>query len=1290
MPISLDELNQQPAGNRGVKVSDLASGTADKSLLDRYKEAVGGMEFSKKVQQTMTRVGETFKDDPNAGFIGAGKAVASGIVSLGELAVQGLTGIATAAVDKLTSGKPVGEGFEAGQASAAELTTHIKNFTSAITQVNLSPANKQDEAMANLLGLLPEAIQSAGDTVYEKTGSAIFAAGTQAGLTLLTLKPDVAAKTLNGVKRLSSGEKMSPGSKAAAEKVKSSLEELAVRDPQAAEAVANHIAQADPALGEQLKSQVTKKSAKEQELIGKDQAEASLAEKAKPTVRVTGVDEATGKPRVRLVTQDELAADMRVAIKEGYEVLAAKEKPEVPKSNVSHSVDEDSGLHTVQTLGGEVTAQESGRYLQIKRSDVLAESRGQGKTQAMMARLLEEAKARDLTLASDFSVSKDAQKVYKALERKGFTVRENPNKVSETTGSKVSLDIRVPVYEVTAGPASRAAIRPIPEPVLYVDQGKPVTRPEVAKAFTMGPSLDSVPGVPVIKGKLTAYYDQAIRLVNPEALGKEARITAATLAHRIAEQMQKDSAFYHQAAKRRTFWNYRMEDAAKFIKGFEKGEKFTDPLLNQAAEAYRNWNKQLLEKELKLGISYEPVDNYLFHVFEDGDKVAAYMEKRYGPKWGDPKFSHDRSFNLYEEAVKAGFKPKYSNPEDIMLARQHASDAAETKVQTLNDLEQAGLARKVAKGETERPGDFPSVQWRSPNGDRFWVHEKANAVLHNAFDTQSLWNRSDIAGDAFRGAMFLKNAIVPIKLGLSLFHPIHVATIDNATGMVRASKELLAGKSTPGKFFTEMLSAAAYRGFLDNPKSGYRTLRAYQGKLGDAELTAADRQSLQYMAEGGLIPEMSVQFKTRAIQNFADALQQRSLTALWHAPFAALSLLQKPMFEIWIPSLKIASYLQDVKTAIKANPALLDNPQARLLAFRKLAKSVDNRYGEMAYNTLFWNKTVKDLAVANTLSLGWQMGFLREYGGGMMDIGQAVTKEGSVAKKAASGQLDRPLFVTFYTAQALAYGGLMTWALTGQAPASMLDYIYPKNGDKNAKGEDLRVNTMFYPREFAAIYKHMENQGVISGLGHLVASKSSGLVGLVNEWATGVNSFGQEIRDPEAPAYKKMEQTLATTLWELEPISLASMQKQNESGKNTAMSLLGFTPAPRYVAEPKTEAMIKSTYDKYYAGKQTPFERAQYSSDSKSLRNSYDKGDMAAYDKTLNQMVDKYQLTPADQIKLTRSMMKESNPTITMFQRLTWQQQKTILDQMSPEERDVYLPHANKEHLRYLYEEPAK
>lgn len=1301
--------------------------------------------FLGRTKTAVVDVGRSIATRPGKTAVGGVKAVTAGVVSLGDLAMQGVTGLAAAAMDRWNQGKVINTdqmrgAFSAGADAGHEKVEAVKNYMSRITGVNLAPKNKEEEAMQAFLGILPDAVTAGGDTVYEKTGNALAGAGTQALLTLLMIRPGIAGKIFRGGAKVAEAAdqvKYRPS-----KKVESVFDELAVKDPPAAEVLAEHVGKADPKLGDLMLERAKEKagaSAEEQAEIGAASARAKLNEEPTHEELQRQADEAEGSGEGAAGAAQALNVPGITAGKLKAQASAPSAKP-VVQAALHDLLNKAMTRDTMEAQGRDIleSMNEAGetpravseefwkstfpklnetnqkRFIKYAKSLTGWEPGTTIATMRDAKNKVTAIKARDWQHIGE-EIGKDFPKETESLEgtERGYvsmmkwanakagelskykTVGEEASgkpRLRLLTSDEASSYIREAVRdghetlnrkEPPGGPHSE-------DPVIYMSGGSPITFGHIAKAFRVGERLmKEIPGAPILESKLREYYKQALTTFHPEGLGKEAEVAASTVAKAISQQMQKDSSYFHRAAGRRNFWSQRMPEARMFIDGFEKGQKFADPLLNKAFEGYREWNREIFDNDRRLGFTYEPQENYLYHMFEKGDEVASFLERKFGSKWGDPGFIKERSFEMYSQAVAAGYKPKFTNPEDIMLARQHASDAAQMKVQVLRDLETYGLAKRITKESKERPEDFPSSEWRSPTGERYWVHANADKVLHNAFETKSLWTMKGIGGDAFRGMMELKNRLVPIKLMLSLFHPLHVATIDNATGMVRASKELLAGTSNPARWMGQMGSAALYKGAISDTRGGYRILKAFQGKIKDSELTSADKQALQYIAEGGSVPEMSVQYKSSAIKSFMDAIKRRSVTSAFHLPFAAVALLSKPMFEIWIPSLKIASYLKDVKTAVRADPSLLENPLRRQLAFRRLSKSVDNRYGEMAYNTLFWNRWVKDLAVANTLSLGWQLGFLREYGGGALDIGQAIKGPGGIAAKAKSGMLDRPLFVTFYTTQALAYGGLLTWALTSKPPASLMDYIYPQSGEKNSDGSAQRLNTMFYPREFASIYKHMQHEGVVEGLTQAVENKASGLIGLIKEWATGVNSFGQEIRDPDAPAYKKLEQTLVSTLADLEPISVEAIQKQvsEHPVKTGALSVAGFSPAPKYVTESATEAAIKGTYLKYYASKQTPYEKAEYSGERHQLQKLYNADD-PKYEDLLETVVDKYELTGKEQRRLERGIAKDEDPNVKMFQRMTWKQQKKILDGMTEDEREVYLPHANKEHLRYSYEAP--
>jgi hypothetical protein len=831
---------------------------------------------------------------------------------------------------------------------------------------------------------------------------------------------------------------------------------------------------------------------------------------------------------------------------------------------------------------------------------------------------------------------------------------------------------------------------PYTDPTVYMHMGIPVTKAHIEKAFSIGKQAlgtvrgklrENVPHYEQLERELTQGVEVTLRAVAPESLGKDAKAAAAILGKNQAIQMMKEAQFQTYMEPRRTFWNYRTQEAGQFIDGYERGQTFADPLLNKAAQGYRNWNHQIYLSDVAKGVKYEPRDSYLYHLFEDGDKVADHFDKHYGPKWRDPRFTKERGFSFYSEAIKAGFRPKYTNPEDIMIARQRASDIAHMRIDILNELEQYGLARKAVPKQSLAPDE---TEYRSPNGQRFWVKGDARQVLHNAYDTRSLWDLKGPVGTAFRGSMGLKNSIVPIMLNLSLYHPAHVLWgMYNGAAMARIAKELLAGNKSLKRGFVDMLKAHTFWDFPEDWRVGGKLMAAYKGKVTLEKLSEADRKSLQYMNEGGLVPVLQSHFRMQSIERMREALQQGHVVkASFHAPFALVQSLQRPVMEVMVPRLKIASYLRDVQTALRIDPTLEKDPIRRMEVFRKLMKQNENRFGEMAYNQRLWNRTVKDIAVASSLSAGWTLGFLDEFGAGPLRAARSLAGGKGLKAAARAGDLDQGLFVMAYVANAMMAGALITYAFTGQPPQNLMDYFLPIGPDGK------RLNTPFYTREFVSLGKHIEEKGVASGVGQYFTNKATPVAGLAWEWlVTNQNYFGQELSDPNAPLLTRVGQKLASTYKDLEPISIRQIeQKGGGTPGEWALSFAGFGPAPSYATQTPTEYAIRSTYNEYHTSK-TPYQKALYSNDRRALREAYNKGDMDKYQTLLEGMQQKYELTSQDVRRIEKGL--EVEPTVKMFQGLTDDQQRRILDKMSAEERAKYLPRAHQ-NVRRSYTSPEE
>ncbi len=142
-----------------------------------------------------------------------------------------------------------------------------------------------------------------------------------------------------------------------------------------------------------------------------------------------------------------------------------------PKRKViSHLVGE-TGEQTISIPGvGEAVAQRGDGVLQMKRIDVLESERGRGAGIDMLIRMVDQAESDGLRLVSDVTVSPSSARLYEGLARRGFNVKRNPTTVNKNTGSLLSKDPRVPVFEVLPSKEPGVAAVAIGTGVVVLDQ----------------------------------------------------------------------------------------------------------------------------------------------------------------------------------------------------------------------------------------------------------------------------------------------------------------------------------------------------------------------------------------------------------------------------------------------------------------------------------------------------------------------------------------------------------------------------------------------------------------------------------------------------------------------------------------------------------------------------------------------------------------------------------------------------------------------------------------------------
>jgi hypothetical protein len=405
---------------------------------------------------------------------------------------------------------------------------------------------------------------------------------------------------------------------------------------------------------------------------------------------------------------------------------------------------------------------------------------------------------------------------------------------------------------------------------------------------------------------------------------------------------------------------------------------------------------------------------------------------------------------------------------------------------------------------------------------------------------------------------------------------------------------------------------------VGTPNYGKDIRKAWQTMPQDQ--TPEQRQMVKTMTEGGFRPQMSEQLKLQTKMAFRDAIKQgqylKAIPPALAAPFRAL---QVPIFEHWIPNLKSASYMNSAADLAARRPDIWADDIQRPIALRAIAKQVDNRFGEMNYDTLFWQRYMRDATVAMSTSAGWNLGFLREHVGAVIDPITKRTMTQTPERQTMRAARNRGVYTATYMLSAMAMNGLMSSWLSGQSPEGY-DYIFPRIGGTNPDGSPRRVNNMFYTRELPMIANHIQQSGLLGGLATTAMDKSA-LLGPAAHVISGQDYFGQRTVDENAPGWQQALQYGKAALNEIDPITPSSAQRALQlSGKphelsdviqgiaqgdpDVMRSIAGFSPSPVYANRTATENMISKLYGEDVAAKSKPYD-AGARMDKNAARDAY-------------------------------------------------------------------------------------
>jgi hypothetical protein len=338
----------------------------------------------------------------------------------------------------------------------------------------------------------------------------------------------------------------------------------------------------------------------------------------------------------------------------------------------------------------------------------------------------------------------------------------------------------------------------------------------------------------------------------------------------------------------------------------------------------------------------------------------------------------------------------------------------------------------------------------------------------------------------------------------------------------------------------------------------YLDIRGTQGELTDL-LDAVQRGGFRT----GLDPFWNTTYRKRLVESWRAG---ERIGVLPEAIGALSETVTAPLFEKYVPWMKMAAATDLARYELlklkreKPDYTIQDVREA----MSKGVDSVDNRFGQLTYDNLFWNRMLKDALLVSFLSLGWNLGTVRELGGGIIDI---MKNLGVLIGRQGPGFTNRIAYLISLNVGHALLASTYQYLMTGKGPDEVKDLFYPKDGGTDESGKPARVSFPDYSRDEWA-WSHQPGKTLASKLHPVPAELYRVLVSNEDYW-------GKEIWVPDDTRLHNVERLATEFVRGLaEPISVSTMARQyrrtGSIGK-TALAQIGLAPAPSYIDRTSAE-----------------------------------------------------------------------------------------------------------------------
>lgn len=362
------------------------------------------------------------------------------------------------------------------------------------------------------------------------------------------------------------------------------------------------------------------------------------------------------------------------------------------------------------------------------------------------------------------------------------------------------------------------------------------------------------------------------------------------------------------------FRNIPTKEGPDVIRVIENPDAHVSIPARQSAKSVREEFDRLYADAQKEGLDIKYLQNYITHIWDRPVDEVAQMYKGASQKF---KFSQNRVLPTYEEGLKMGLKPKYTNPSQIIAEYGRKLEETKANVELIKELKSQGLVIPSSVG-SGRPGftaltgpGFPRSVSMGPDGrvyqGYYYAPTEIAEQLNRVFSSPDSTFLSRAAGIGAKTSSFVQD--VTMSAGVP-------KTPLNSWTFAQATKEILAGR---------VISpiSAILRSSVGNSDEFFRANAGQIKKMQMRNIPVQTTLNVENLPDRGALKNM-----------FGDNAGE-----LWH------KVMNEPTFKKFMPQLQIHLFNDVERSMLRAGK----DPE---VAADIAAKAVKNFYGITGTDTL--------------------------------------------------------------------------------------------------------------------------------------------------------------------------------------------------------------------------------------------------------------------------------------------------------------------------------------------------